>query len=244
MRLVLAVVLTAVIIIAAEKTRDWQTGRVLDTEHSRIYLGTTGGGTTNGTVYGSADGNGNVSGTYSGYSTSHQYARYAVEEVEVIDGGQYVYVVARVLRWRWSKTANLTVNAPVQFAVDKRMMYVLDDDGREHRTKIVKRILKVAANPAQATQHPQPLAPVITAPPQEPAATASSNELVQVQFVSKPAGAVVSFTGVPFSRAPFSTKLPPGTYAVKMTLARYADWTGTVTVEAGKPSTVVAEMAR
>ena len=149
MRLVLVVVLMTLVAVAAEKARDWQTGKVLNTDQSRIYLGTSGGGTTNGTVYGSADGSGNVSGTYSGYSTNHQHAVYAVEEVEVIDGGQYVYVVARVLRWRWSKTANLTVNAPVRFAVEKRTMYVLDDDGREHKTKIVKRILKTNATDQQ-----------------------------------------------------------------------------------------------
>src|ERR1700694_2153486 len=92
----------------AEKQRDWQTGKVLDTDQSRIYLGTT----------------------------------YAPREIDVIEGDQYVYVVSRVLRWRWSKTANLTVNAPIQFAVERRSMYVLDDDGKEHKTRIAKRILK------------------------------------------------------------------------------------------------------
>lgn len=100
---------------------------------------------------------------------------------------------------------------------------------------------------AGVTQQPpatgQPMAPSVGAPTQASAPT-SSNELVDVTFVSSPAGAVVSFAGAPFSRTPFVTKLQPGQYAVKMTLAGYPDWTGTVAVEAGKPSTVTAEMAR
>jgi hypothetical protein len=42
--------------------------------------------------------------------------------------------------------------------------------------------------------------------------------------------------------APLVTKLEPQKYRVKITLDGYADWTSEVAVEAGKPSTVVAQM--
>jgi hypothetical protein len=45
-------------------------------------------------------------------------------------------------------------------------------------------------------------------------------------------------------RTPFVTKLEAQRYRVKMRLAGYGDWTGEITVEAGKPSTVVAQMER
>lgn len=137
----LAALLSA-IALAGKHERDWQTGRVLDTDRSQIYLGTTGDTTTAGTIQGKADAAGNISGTYSGSGAVHQRAKYATQEHELIEGDQYVYLVARVLHWRWSKASNLTVNAPVRFAVEKHSMYVLDDDGREHKTQIVKRILK------------------------------------------------------------------------------------------------------
>ena len=35
---------------AAEKQRDWQTGKVLDSERSRYFAGTVGGSNTNGTI--------------------------------------------------------------------------------------------------------------------------------------------------------------------------------------------------
>lgn len=70
----------------------------------------------------------------------------------------------------------------------------------------------------------------------------SSNQLVDVTFASNPAGALVLFSGADFSRTPFVPKLQPGKYAVKMRLAGWADWNSDVTVEAGKPSTVIPLM--
>ena len=38
--------------------------------------------------------------------------------------------------------ANLTVNAPVKFAIEKRKLFVIDDDGKEHEMEIIKQVLK------------------------------------------------------------------------------------------------------
>jgi len=65
-----------------------------------------------------------------------------------------------------------------------------------------------------------------------------------VTFASNPPGAAVSFSGMEIGRTPLVTKLEARKYKVKMTLAGFGDWSGEITVEAGKPSTVVAQMER
>ena len=37
-----------------------------------------------------------------------------------------------------------TVNGPVKYAIEKRKLYVIDDDGKEHEMEIVKRTLKTS----------------------------------------------------------------------------------------------------
>lgn len=72
-----------------------------------------------------------------------------------------------------------------------------------------------------------------------------SGGLVLMTFASNPPGAVVSFSRMGVCYTPCVTKLEPNRrYNVKMMLAGYADWTGDITVEAGKPATVVADLQR
>jgi hypothetical protein len=129
----------------AEKIRDWQTGKVLDSERSRYFAGTVGNANTTGT----AQANGNY-GTYQGNTNSSQTAIYRVFETFLIEGDTYAYLAQERLRWRWSKPANLTVNGPVKYAVEKRKLFVIDDDGKEHEMEIIKRILK------QSPEQPKP----------------------------------------------------------------------------------------
>jgi hypothetical protein len=58
-----------------------------------------------------------------------------------IETDSYVYVAQHQLR-KFTKPANLTVNGSVRFADEKRKLFVIDDDGREHGMKIVRRVLK------------------------------------------------------------------------------------------------------
>jgi hypothetical protein len=122
---------------AATKERDWQTGKVVDTERNSYFAGTVGSTNTTGT----AQANGNY-GTYQGTTTTSHTAVYRVYETFIIEGDTYAYVAQERLRWRWSKPANLTVNGPVKYAVEKRKLYVIDDDGKEHEMEVMKRILK------------------------------------------------------------------------------------------------------
>jgi hypothetical protein len=62
----------------------------------------------------------------------------------VIESDTLVYAARERLRWKtaWSKPANLTINAPIRFAIEKDNMFILDEDGKEHEAKITKKILK------------------------------------------------------------------------------------------------------
>ena len=121
----------------AKKDRDWQTGKMLDTERNRYFGGMVGGGNQSGTVA--------RDGSYNGTTNSNAVAVYRVIQTYVIEAETYAYVVEERLKWRWSKPANVTVNAPVRFAVKKRTVWILDDDGKEHETQIVKRVLRESA---------------------------------------------------------------------------------------------------
>lgn len=136
----LALVLGIVHVAAGgEKKRDWHMGKVLDSDRSRYFAGTVGNANTTGT----AQANGN-SGTYQGHTNTSETAVYAVYQNFLIEGESTAYLAQERLRWRWSKPANLTVNGPVKFAVEKRKLFVIDEDGKEHEMEIIKKALKVS----------------------------------------------------------------------------------------------------
>lgn len=130
------------IALGGEKARDWQTGKVLDTERSRYFAGTISSANTTGNLqtYGGY-------GTYQGYTNGSQIAVYRTYQTFLIEGETHAYLAQERLRWRWSKPANLTVNGPVRFAVEKRKLFVIDDDGKEHEMEIVKRVLRLPEQP-------------------------------------------------------------------------------------------------
>jgi len=118
---------------AKEKERQWQTGKVLDTNRQRNYAGTIDNAS------GSATASGNT--TY-GNASGSSVAVYRVYETYEIEAGYYIYECQEHIKWRWSKPAMLTVNGPVKFAIEKDRIYIKSEDGSEHETKIVKKILK------------------------------------------------------------------------------------------------------
>ena len=120
----------------AEKQRDWQTGVLHDVSRSRYFAGTIGNSNSSGNFGNS---------TYTGNTNSSENAVYRVYQNYEIEGDQYVYLAEEHIRWRWSKGADVAVNEKVKFAVEKRNLYVIDDEGKEHKMEIVKRILKDSA---------------------------------------------------------------------------------------------------
>lgn len=119
---------------SAEKPRNWQTGTVLDSNRSRYFAGTVRNANTNGAI--------NDSGSYYGNTATSERAIYRVYQNFVIEGDQYVYLAQEHIKWRWSKPADLTVNGKVKYAVEKRKLYVIDDEGKEHEMGIVKKTLR------------------------------------------------------------------------------------------------------
>ena len=121
----------------AEKKRDWQMGKVFDSQRNRYFAGTVGDANTTGTVQTSGD-----YGTYQGNTSSSQIAVYRVYQTFLIEGDTHAYLAQERLRWKWSKPANLTVNGPVKFAAENRKLFVIDEDGKEHEMEIVKKVLR------------------------------------------------------------------------------------------------------
>lgn len=128
-------IVVSALVFGSAKTRDWQNGKVLDTNRQRYFAGTVGNSNTNGSV--------DSSGNYHGNSSGGETAVYRTFESFVIEGEQYVYLAQERLRWRWSKAANVTVNGAVKYAVEKRKLFVMDEDGKEHEMEIVKKTLRL-----------------------------------------------------------------------------------------------------
>jgi len=59
-----------------------------------------------------------------------------------IDDGKYVWVVSRHMTKAEDKPLNVTINAPVKFAIEKKNCYLLDDQGEEHKLALERKILK------------------------------------------------------------------------------------------------------
>jgi hypothetical protein len=134
LRLLLPVILCVCVAAVAEKPRDWQTGTVLDSNRSRYFAGTVGGSST----YGSVNGD-----SYSGNTSGSETAIYRTYQNFVIEGDQTVYLAQERIRFRWSHPADVTVNGKVKYAIDKRKLYLLDDQGKEHEMEIMKKTLRL-----------------------------------------------------------------------------------------------------
>lgn len=131
--LLMALMCLSVFVYADKKERDWKTGKVLDTASKDF---TTDGGTT---TQGQLNDDGTYKSSTSGTSWNHEKFTFAIE------GDEYIYVVSHVLSFRWSKEVQLTVNGPVKYAVEKNKLYLIDENNRQFKMKIEKKILKEKA---------------------------------------------------------------------------------------------------
>lgn len=57
--------------------------------------------------------------------------------------------------------ANLTVNHPVKFAVEDTKLFLTDERGKEHRTKIVKKAMRQPSEPPKIEPEPAKAGPDI-----------------------------------------------------------------------------------
>jgi hypothetical protein len=107
--------------------RIWQMGKVLDSQRSQEFAGTVDrpGAVINGRRI----------------TNDARAAVYATQQILVIESDTYTYTVSEVSGR--AGPANVTVNGRVVFAIEGTILYVLDDDGKEHKTEITKKALRI-----------------------------------------------------------------------------------------------------
>jgi hypothetical protein len=59
-----------------------------------------------------------------------------------IDTGSMAFVCARTLRNRRDKTLDVTINRPVQFAIEGSTCYLKDEEGKEHKLSLEQKMAK------------------------------------------------------------------------------------------------------
>jgi len=79
---------------------------------------------------------------YGGMPAKPQPETYPPSVTLVIEGETHVYTSQQKLPWPWSKPANISINGPVKFRVEREKLFVVDEDGREHTLIITKKVLK------------------------------------------------------------------------------------------------------
>ena len=59
-----------------------------------------------------------------------------------IDDGKYLWVVSRRMTKKDDQPLDVTINAPVKFAIEHQDCYLLDDQGKEYKLVVEKKTLK------------------------------------------------------------------------------------------------------
>lgn len=121
--LFIAVSLIATMTFAA--TRQWQSGKLLDTEQQKVHEGSTT------TYHTERDGK-------SKHTTATKTENEDTYEAYTIQGPEKTYIAREKLLFPWSKPANVTVGAEVKYAIDGQKLYILDSNEKEHKASIVK----------------------------------------------------------------------------------------------------------
>jgi hypothetical protein len=110
-----------------EKIRNWQIGRLLDSQRSKDAVGA-------------------VDRPPIGFDNRHRTSVvYQIQDTFVIETDKLTYTVSEIVQS--GKPANLTVNGPVKFAIEDTTLYLMDESGKEHRTEIVKKVLRQPSEP-------------------------------------------------------------------------------------------------
>jgi hypothetical protein len=137
--LALAVCLLGAVTTQAADDLKWQHGTLTATERQKVKEGST---TTHNTD-GSAKDRGNKT-DYSSNTTTTKSDNFENYQVYTIESGNVVYVGSEHLLFPWSKAADIDLGQPVQFAVKRDKMYILDSSGKQHKATVVKTSLKSA----------------------------------------------------------------------------------------------------
>src|SRR5882757_4909502 len=135
--LALAVCLLGAVSVKAADNFNWKKGTLTETERQKIKEGST---ITHNTDVSAKD-RGNKT-DYSENSTTTKSDNYENYQVYTIESGNTVYVGSEHLLFPWSKAADVELGHPVQFAVKRDKIYILDSSGKQHKGTLVKTSLK------------------------------------------------------------------------------------------------------
>ena len=135
--LTVAVLLIGTIAFAA--TRQWNSGKLLDTEQQKVTEGSTTHYNTDAqkkTKNGQTDYSRNTTATTNDNTDTY--------EVYTIQGPEKTWIAREKLLFPWSKPANVTVGAELKYVIEGRKLIILDEDQKEHKASIVKTSLNQA----------------------------------------------------------------------------------------------------
>jgi hypothetical protein len=130
-------VVVALVMGVLAAARNWQSGTLTGTEQEKVKEGSTKTSSTEGT----AKDKGNKT-EFSKDTTTTTTDNVETYQVYTIETDKRVYVAKEHLLFPWSKSANVTVGEAVKFFPEKNKIYILDDDGKEHKATIVKVSMK------------------------------------------------------------------------------------------------------
>ena len=129
---VVLVFLCSTFVFAA--SRQWNHGKLLDTEQQKETTGSTTHHHSDGEAKVNKKGKANYS--QDGFSsTSDDVDTY---EVYTIQGPDKTYIARERLMFPWSKSADVTVGDQVTYAIEGKKLYIMDEGRKEHKASIVK----------------------------------------------------------------------------------------------------------
>ena len=128
-----ALLLTAFANLGAADSRNWQSGTLLETEKQEVHSGSTK--TSNRDATAKDKGNKTEYSETTHSTTSEDYDTFQVYSIQT---DTKTYIARERLLFPWSKPANVAVGEKIKFAVEKNTLYLLDDDGKQHKAGISK----------------------------------------------------------------------------------------------------------
>jgi hypothetical protein len=141
MKLKIAVLIAMLAAPAWAKDRIWQDGSLLDTRSNKYFRSIETSGEADRAPSSQMFTNAQA------VLTNTIYDRYVVESADA------VYLVERG-RFKSSKPSLLRPNLSIKFAIEKKKIWLLDEEGRELETTILERFAKDSARPSVTASLP------------------------------------------------------------------------------------------
>jgi hypothetical protein len=124
---------TALSTWGADNSREWKAGMLLETEKQQVLTGSTNRTNSDGTIKDKGK-----KADYSQTTTSTKTDNYDTFQVYTIQGDSKTYIARERLLFPWSKPASVSVGEKVKYVVEKNTLYLLDDEGKQHKAGISK----------------------------------------------------------------------------------------------------------